>query len=104
MGDSGTVEMVDEGVFLYTHWGADELVDTVRAALARAKDRCDDAPYLARVIFCEMVKGDEAGTAGFGIQGQRQDDAWRNVQVDCEKRLVTVLDDDEKPRSFAFGE
>lgn len=49
-------------VVLYSHWLGDRLNDTLRRALDRSRDRWDDAPYLTRIIFCEMVKEDDSIT------------------------------------------
>lgn len=72
MGDRGQVKMRERGreVYLYTHWGASVLVDDVRAALLRAQQdgRLDDAAYLSRIIFCQMMPAeDHYETTGFGI-------------------------------------
>lgn len=53
-------------VHLYTHWRGSELPHILSSALAR-KQRWNDAPYLARIIFCEMIEGEESEETGFGI-------------------------------------
>ena len=92
MGDRGQVFMSDEGVYLYTHWAATELVETVQAALAR-HERWDDPEYLARIIFCEMVKGDDDEATGYGIGSNKHFDVWRVVEVCCVPETVKVVDD-----------
>jgi len=70
MGDRGNVRIkYDDGnsVYLYTHWGGTELSQMVARALDRGRKRWDDPSYLARIIFCEMVKGYEMEETGFGI-------------------------------------
>jgi hypothetical protein len=76
MGDRGQVEVREaykgEGtrsVYFYTHWGGSELEDTLRRGLRKACDagRLSDTPYLNRIIFCEMVKGDVDGVLSYGI-------------------------------------
>jgi hypothetical protein len=84
MGDRGNV-FVDtdndgKGVYLYTHWGGSDLPDTVRKALMK-KWRWSDPSYLARIIFCEMVKGQENRETGFGISCERHDHNWPTVKV-----------------------
>ena len=61
MGDRGTVEI--HGVYLYTHWGASDLIDVVREALAK-KWRWDDESYLARIIFDTMLDGSHGTETG----------------------------------------
>jgi hypothetical protein len=53
-------------VALYTHGGGTFLPQVVARALAR-RQRWTDPEYLARIIFCEMVKGQEDGELNFGI-------------------------------------
>jgi len=69
MGDRGNIVVKERGqppVYLYTHWRGSELKAILRRALAKHW-RWDNAPYLARIIFCEMVKGQEDDETGFGI-------------------------------------
>lgn len=70
MGDRANIVIQEEKggkIYLYTHWAGTELPATLQAALRRGKDRWDDESYLARIIFCEMVKGQEMTEAGYGI-------------------------------------
>jgi hypothetical protein len=53
-------------VYLYTHNGGTYLPRVLARALAR-RQRWTDPEYLARIIFCEMVKGQEDGELNFGI-------------------------------------
>ncbi len=80
MGDRAQVFIEAEGVYLYTHWGADYLVEAVRNALKR-KERWDDQEYLARIVFCEMVRGYESETTGFGIGTSEHGDIWRLITL-----------------------
>lgn len=96
MGDRGQVKIIqsDGELYLYTHWGASDLVDDVRHALSR-KERWNDEEYLTRIIFCEMLRDsgnplDEA--TGFGIGLTRHSDIWREVVVDVPKQTVAVRD------------
>lgn len=96
MGDRASVyirEDATRGVFLYTHWGGTELPQTVQAALKRGRERWNDAPYLARIVFCEMVKGVEMDLTGYGISSYIDDN-----QVG---RPIIVLDPDTHRLGFA---
>ena len=101
MGDRGNVKVVDSfdggAVFLYSHWGGTELPKVVQTVLSR-KARWDDAPYLARMIFCEMVKGQEADETGFGISTGICDNEHPIVVVDCKAQEVRY---EEEPPSIA---
>lgn len=70
MGDRGNVVIKDgpSTVYLYSHWGGSRLPKTVADALeGGGLSRIDDGPYLARIIFCEMIKNNVSGTTGYGI-------------------------------------
>lgn len=55
-------------VYLYTHKTGQDCFKVLQRALQRAPDRWCDEQYLARVIFCEMIKDSDINeTAGFGI-------------------------------------
>ena len=89
MGDRGNVYVCDEneGVYLYSHWGGYRLPETVQKALAR-QQRWSDAPYLARIIFCEMVRGEENEETGFGIWSQLCDNEYAITVVDTNTQSV----------------
>lgn len=75
MGDRSNI-IIKSGnskVYLYTHWGGSELKNVLKKALERGKNRWDDGQYLARIIFCEMIKDDVMGETGFGISSERGD-------------------------------
>ncbi len=95
MGCRGQVKIVSDcanehDVYLYTHWQADVLPDTVKAALTK-KWRWDEACYLTRIIFDEMVgiKGHGQET-GFGIDTAQHNDIECLVTVDCENQTVEI--------------
>ena len=70
MGDRGNIFIADgeeHGVYLYAHWHGSVLPGILRNALRRGRDRWSDTQYLARIIFCEMIRDDVDGTTGFGI-------------------------------------
>lgn len=77
----------DPGVYLYTHWSGSDLPFTLARALSR-KAYWYDSQYLTRIIFCEMIKGDEDGETGFGISSFCGDGEDRVLIVDCETQCV----------------
>lgn len=93
MGDRANVAIKahQSTVYLYTHWGREDLPETLRRALAK-RWRWNDAPYLSRIIFCEMVKGSETGETGFGIWTSPCDGADRVLIVDMEAQTVSWRD------------
>lgn len=96
MGDRGNVhvkgqDVGEPGVYLYTHWYGSELPNTVAHALDRGRDRWTDGSYLARIIFCEMVKGVESQTDGYGIACFEVDENHPTIEVDVDLQTVDGL-------------
>lgn len=85
----------DSGIFLYQHCDGDSLMDTVVKAVNGPVGKCrqNDPEYLARIIFCEMVKGNEDGETGYGIGKSIHGDIVYLVTVDCKKRTITETND-----------
>lgn len=79
----------DEKVYLYTHWGGSRINQTLAAALNK-RMRWGDEEYLARIIFCEMVRGEEDGETGYGIGVSAHGDIEYPIPVlDCETQTIT---------------
>jgi len=94
MGCRGQIKIEDTGVFLYTHWGADQMVEDLQSILAipGVNDRWDDPEYLARIIFSQMVKDDIDGTTGYGIGNSEHGDIEKLIVINVEKQTITVND------------
>ena len=94
MGDRANIFVKQEqsGVYLYSHWGGTELPATLQAALnsPQGRGRWDDEAYLTRIIFCQMVKGDEDGETGYGISTYTPDGEDRVLEVDSNFRRIDV--------------
>ncbi len=56
-------------IYFYSHHEGDQLGLIVAQALLRGKTRWNDPPYLARIIFCQLVIEQEEvkSVTGFGI-------------------------------------
>jgi len=74
-------------VILYQHWDANEIESTLARALLRGSARWFDSGYLARIIFCEMVKEDPMGVTGWAIT-PLMFDAGRNFIVNTRTQTV----------------
>jgi hypothetical protein len=105
MGDHGNIvvqESTEHRVYLYGHWSGYDMPEILRAALVRGNGRWNDPQYLARIIFCELVKNDPNGTTGYGISARVHDNEYPIIVVDCEKqeiRLEAESDSTHKPRN-----
>lgn len=101
MGDRGNIKMTQQGetadLYFYTHYSGSNLGAILKSALVRGRSRWEDEMYLARIIFCEMVKGDEQGLTGAGI-GVAQGDGAVEFTVDVASQ--TVRDSGDNEQSF----
>src|SRR5437660_5047331 len=101
MGDRGQILMKNSSVTLYSHWGASKLVEDGKSALQR-KARWDDEEYLTRIIFCQMIKGDEDGETGYGISTSIHSDIWRLISIDVIGQTIEVKDNEKVDFSGSF--
>lgn len=101
MGDRANIKFQEENggtMYFYTHWhGFDYMKQALMRALAK-KVRWDDDSYLARMIFCEVVKADIESSTGFGLSTQLYDNEHPIIVVDIRSQSVTIGDD--SPMSF----
>ena len=89
MSTRSQVYMKNEGIYLYQHMDGSYLAETVQTALSK-KWRWDDPEYLTRIIFCEMIKGQEDKETGYGIGTEQHGDIEYLVTVDTEKQTVII--------------
>lgn len=91
MGDRGNIvfKMEPADVWLYTHWCGTELAATLHTALSK-RWRWRDDSYLARIVFCEMIKGQEDAETSYGIATSPPDNEHNILRVDCEKQEVSL--------------
>ena len=91
MGDRANIVIQDgeDEVWLYTHWDGYRYEDALRDALAK-RWRWDDAPYLARIIFEELIKGNEGTETGFGISTRMCDNEHPILVVDTDSQEVRL--------------
>jgi hypothetical protein len=89
-------------IYLYTHWGAEELEETLRQALLRGRDRWSDPEYLARIIFSEMIRDEVLETTGYGIAPHVMDDQYPTIEVHLEKQTVGSQSFEEFVGAFGY--
>jgi hypothetical protein len=78
-------------IFLYSHWGGSEMPATLQDGLRRGQPRWTDESYLARILFCEMIRGDVLGETGYGIGSYPPDNEYPLLLVDPAKKEVRVI-------------
>ena len=77
-------------LYFYTHWQGYSLPKIVQDALIRGQERWDDASYLARIIFCKLVEGEENDLTGYGISNLEQDNEHPFVIVNIHQKTVSI--------------
>lgn len=77
-------------IYFYAHWDGSTLPEILRTALVRGKDRWDDASYLNRIIFSEMIKNDWEETSGYGISTYLTDNEHAIINVDTTNKIVKI--------------
>lgn len=92
MGDRGNICMTDgdNNIYFYTHWSGSDLFEILQSALKRGEPRWDDASYLARIVFCEMIKEDVDGLTGYGISSSICDNEHPIFTVNSTKQIVGI--------------
>lgn len=98
MGDRANIVVKSSGeqVSLYTHWEGSELPWMLQRALARGRERWSDSSYLARIIFCDMIRNSIMDLTGFGIS---QNPAEGHViVVDVDKQMIFLYE--KNPMTF----
>ncbi len=87
-------EPTEGAVYLYTHWGAESIVNDVATALDKpeGRGRWDDDEYLTRIIFDEMSRDEHGTETGYGIGLTEHGDIEVLVIVNTVKGTVEVKD------------
>lgn len=83
MGCRGNIQIQfsnKRSIYFYTHWRGNSIREVVQSALRR-RGRWWDEAYLARMIFCELVKGQESEETGYGIAPYVMDNEHPIVKV-----------------------
>lgn len=100
MGDRANIIIEGDGdmfpapVYFYTHGRGSEIKRSLQATLRR-KQRWDDHPYLARMIFCDLIGDYAKESTGFGISTRIGDGARNLLCVNMQQQMVRKLDSPE---------
>lgn len=90
-------------VYLYSHWRGQSIVNSAIKGLESG--RSTDSAYLARVVFQDMLDGDDSET-GFGISAELGDNEHPIVVINPDKKTVRIETrdwDDTGESSIAYG-
>lgn len=104
MGDRGNIIIEPDGdcftapLFMYTHWSGSDLAEILKAALIRGRGRWDDPPYLARIIFCEMIQHSVLDETDYGLSNVPCDNQHDYLCVNIATKMVALREysNDEK--------
>jgi len=107
MGDRAQIKINTFGyegnpVYLYTHWGAENLEETLVAALSRHA-RWGDEEYLARIIFETMIRDNIGAETGFGIGTNKHADIWKLIELFDEEKITISVDHGDGMREVWNG-
>ena len=84
------VEMDPHPVFLYTHWGAGEILKSVQQGMIAGRGRWNDDSYLTRILFDNIRTEDDDPETGYGIDTTMHSDIDCHVVVNCESGTVEL--------------
>lgn len=110
MGDRGNIvmerddDMFPHPLFMYTHWAGSAIKPTLQDALIRGKGRWDDGPYLARIIFCELIQENVLGETGFGLSTAIGDGSHDLLCVNVAEQKVKERRSAEDPGATVIQE
>ena len=104
MGNRATVIIQETNVCLYTHWNRNKIEETVIKSLKRGKDRWYDSAYLARIIFSDMIEGQEKELSGFGISTEYNNEEFYIIIKPDLSVIVTDPDNNEVRYYNSFSE
>jgi len=91
MGERNNILLVNDGIYLYSHWDSvQELEKVVKNALRRGVNRWNDRQYLNRIIFSEMIKNDILEETGYGLSTEIWD-GEEVITIDVEKQTVNGI-------------
>jgi len=91
----------DPGVTLYTHWDKDEIAQDLQQVLSR-KQRWNHPTCLVRMIFSQMIRGNETSGMGYGIQGGLHQRNEPTIIVDTGKQTVSFVLGSDHPDKEAY--
>ena len=95
MGDRGNIVVkVDDGdIYLYSHCTGSELPIILQNALKKFPGRWEDPSYMARIIFCEMIKDCVGGETGYGISVSISDNEHNILLVNVFDQSISEIDE-----------
>lgn len=103
MGNRINIKVIDDMggvIYLYSHWKGPDILKDLYDALKRGHLRWEDPPYLTRIIFSDMIRGDERETTGYGISTYECGGNYSSVVVDIPAQCVRIDQVDHRFKDF----
>lgn len=103
MGDRGNIAIITERnehsieqVCFYGHWAGHDMPMRLKDGLEAGRSRWNDAPYLARIIFCHLVPQSQwQETTSYGISTSIGDNEYLILVVDVPRQEVYTIRESE---------
>lgn len=99
MGDRGNICITKPDwtpwAYLYSHWQGSDLPDILKKALtsAPAKSRWDDAGYLSRILFSQIIGDDWSDEYNWGLFWSVLDNEHDIIYVNIKKQQIKISED-----------
>ena len=77
-------------IYLYSHWDGPDLAVMLKKALIRGTGRWGDDPYLARIIFSEMIQNNVLDETGYGLSPYVTDNSYPYANVYLRDQEVEI--------------
>lgn len=110
MGDRANIVIENDGecfkapLFIYTHWRGYEIKSILRNTLERGRGRWSDPPYLARIIFSEMIKDSVLDENGYGLSNVYCDGSYNLLCVNIKEQKVRERGSHSNPDAKVINE
>lgn len=92
MGARTNFELKDSkgSVWLYSHWGGDDKMTDLAAALEKAESRWNDTTYAMRIVVSQLIGKDWDSETGFGLSSyEANEESYEPVCVDFTNKIVS---------------
>ena len=101
MGDRSNIviEQAGERIWLYGHWMGAKSIG--HAAHGLRSDRVHDAPYLARIVFSSMIRGNIDSDLNYGISTRMVDNQHPIIVLDVGRTTTSVRLEDSDGKQIS---
>ena len=76
-------------IYLYGHWMGEDSINVVAEVLSQ-RERWNDEPYLARMLFEKMIQGNVDSSTGFGISTYMCDNEYPIIVLEPSTQTAVI--------------